>query len=48
LSLWKADRFKDLKDCDAIIPKRYGTFPLRSKSSTKSYINNVFDDEDLI
>jgi hypothetical protein len=47
LSLWKADRFKDLKDCDAIIPKRYGTFPLRSKSSTKSYINNVFDDEDL-
>lgn len=47
LSLWKADRFKDLKDCDAIVPKQYGTFPLRSKSSKKSYIDNVFDDDDL-
>ncbi|XP_063437165.1 uncharacterized protein LOC134718519 [Mytilus trossulus] len=46
LSLWKADRFKDLKDCDAIIPKRYGTFPLRSKSK-KNYIDSVFSDDYL-
>ena len=37
LSVWKADQFKYLKDCDTIIPKLHGTFPLRSKSSNKSY-----------
>ncbi|KAL5020147.1 hypothetical protein ScPMuIL_003039 [Solemya velum] len=33
-SLWKADRFATLRDCDAChLSRRYGTFPLRSKGN---------------
>ena len=44
LSLWKADRFSTLRDCDKLLPSRYGTFPVRSKSS-KSNLENMFDSD---
>lgn len=43
-SLWKADRFATLRDCDKLIPRRYGTFPLRNKSNKKK-IEHMFEEK---
>ncbi|OWF38723.1 uncharacterized protein LOC110465950 [Mizuhopecten yessoensis] len=44
LTLWKVDRFATLRDCDKLIPRRYGTFPLRNKSSKKK-LEHMFEEK---
>ncbi|XP_060075191.1 uncharacterized protein LOC132554880 [Ylistrum balloti] len=43
-TLWKADRFATLRDCDKLIPRRYGTFPLRNKTNKKK-LENMFEEK---
>ena len=45
-SLWKPDRFANVKDCVFPEPTVYGTYPLRSKSG-KSAIDSLFDGSSL-
>ena len=45
MSMWKIDRFATLRDVDKIIPKRYGTFPLRKPAGGKSKLEKMFHEK---